>query len=330
MTLNLAGLNLRSAVFLAPMAGITDVPFRNLVSRFGAGLVFSEMIASRELVMTRKTSQAATRAGISGATGPTAVQIAGREARWMAECARICVDRGADLIDINMGCPAKKVTGGQSGAALLRTPDHALSLIQAVVAAVDVPVTLKTRLGWDQETSRTADFLRRVTDAGIALVTIHGRTRCQFYKGKADWNAVGGLARGLSVPVVVNGDITTPARAERALETARASGIMVGRGARGRPWLLAEIAAQLAGAPTVSPPEGAEFCDMIEGHYTDMLGFYGTKLGLRVARKHLGWYADTARLNPSERNALLTASDASEVLRRIRCSFGRQREEIAA
>lgn len=330
MTVKLAGLNLRSAIFLAPMAGITDVPFRNLVSHFGAGLVFSEMIASRELVTTRKFSQAAKRAGMHGAKGPTAVQIAGREASWMAECARICVDQGADLIDINMGCPAKKVTGGLSGSALLRHPDHALSLISAVIAAVDVPVTLKTRLGWDEPSPQTRAFLRRAQDAGIAMVTVHGRTRCQFYKGRADWNAVKDVTQDLSVPVIVNGDITSPEQAALAQEHANAAGVMVGRGARGRPWLLAEIAADRAGSAAFQRPTGDALCEMISTHYTDMLTFYGPKLGLRVARKHLGWYADGEGLDAQDRALLLTATDPETVLAQIPISFGAHVARVAA
>jgi nifR3 family TIM-barrel protein len=311
LTIDLATTRLSLPVLLAPMAGITDLPFRSLVQRFGAGLVVSEMVASQEMVQGKWAVRE--KAELGAGVANTAVQIAGREAYWMAEAARMAEAGGARVIDINMGCPAKKVVGGYSGSALLKTPDHALSLIEAVVAAVDVPVTLKTRLGWDRDSLNAAEVARRAQDAGIRMITIHGRTRCDFYKGRADWAAIRAVREAVSIPLVANGDIRSARDARAALAASGADAVMVGRGAQGRPWLLAEIAAQLAGATPPEVPRGADFVDMVRGHYADILAFYGTPLGLRVARKHLGWYMDTAGTAPATRRAVLTAQSPETV-----------------
>ncbi len=315
MTLRIAEKTLTPPVLLAPMAGITDRPFRDLVMRFGAGMVVSEMVASQEMVQAKPGVRE--RAELSADVENTAVQLAGRDAYWMAEAARQVADRGARVIDINMGCPAKKVTNGYSGSALLKTPDHALTLIEAVVGAVDVPVTLKTRLGWDDTLLNAPDVARRAQEAGVQMVTIHGRTRCQFYKGEADWAAIRAVKEAVSIPVVANGDVTSPGRAQTALEQSGADGVMVGRGAQGKPWLLAQIAHELWGTPAPEVPEGDDLADMVRAHYEAMLGFYGADLGLRVARKHLGWYMDEAGTPASLRRAVLTSRDPAEVLRLI-------------
>ena len=300
-------------VALAPLAGITDLPFRQLVASFGAGWVVSEMVASQEMVQAKPGVRE--RAELGYDQKGTAVQIAGRDAYWMAEAARMVAANGAAIIDINMGCPAKKVTNGYSGSALLRTPDHALSLIEAVVNAVDVPVTLKTRLGWDDESLNAADVARRAEDAGIKLVTIHGRTRCQFYKGEADWAAIANIKDAVSIPVIANGDIVDAATARQALALSRADGVMIGRGAQGRPWLLAEVSAALHGTPAPKVPDGGALINMVCAHYETMLSFYGIELGRKVARKHLGWYMDDARTSPALRKAILTQTDTTKVLR---------------
>ena len=316
------------AVFLAPLAGITDLPFRNLVSSFGAGLVVSEMIASQEMVQAKQGVREKAELGFG--SDHTAVQLAGREAYWMSEAAKMAQDNGAQLIDINMGCPAKKVVNGYSGSALLKDLDHALTLIDAVVAAVSVPVTVKTRLGWDDQCRNAPDLARRAEAAGIAMITIHGRTRCQFYKGEADWLAIADVSKAVDIPVIANGDITNGQTARTAMQAAQSAGVMIGRGAQGRPWLLAQVAAALEGrAPATAPPVREALHDMVCGHYEAMLGFYGVDLGLRVARKHLGWYMQAAGTAAAVRRAILTSTSPSQVTGLLRCAFTTNLEAVA-
>ena len=315
LPITVENLTLDPPVFLAPLAGITDLPFRKMVLRFGAGLVVSEMVASQEMVQARPSTRARAELGLENER--TSVQIAGREAYWMAECAKMCVGQGARIIDINMGCPAKKVTTGYSGSALMKDPDHALSLIEAVVQAVDVPVTLKMRLGWDDDNLNAADIAKRAESAGVQMITIHGRTRCQFYKGAADWVAIRAVKTSVNVPVIANGDIVDTPSAQRALELSGADGVMVGRGAQGQPWLLAQIAAEVGGKAYSAIPQGAALADVILEHYEDMIAFYGTETGVKTARKHLGWYLERLEGGLELRKSIIRESDPTIVLRRL-------------
>ncbi|MTH77180.1 tRNA dihydrouridine synthase DusB [Paracoccus aestuariivivens] len=310
-------------VFLAPMAGITDLPFRRAVARHGgAGLMVSEMVASTEMVTPRPSTRMAVRAkAMTEGDLPVSVQIAGREAGAMAETARIVAGMGARIIDINMGCPAKKVTGGLSGAALMRDLDHALELVDAVVGAVpDLPVTLKMRLGWDEDCLNAPELATRATSAGVRMLTVHGRTRAQFYTGTADWQRIRKVANVAGrPPLVANGDVVDAASARAALEQSGAEAVMVGRGAQGQPWKLAQIAHELWGTTAPEIPQGAALADDIAEHYQDILSLYGTELGLRVARKHLGWYAEAN--GAPNRAELLRAASPEATLAAIRAGF---------
>lgn len=317
---------LKNNALLAPMAGITDLPFRRIAARFGAGLVTSEMIASADLVNGRVGT--AHRAEIDPAAGVASIQIAGREADLMAEAARRAEGAGAEIIDINMGCPAKKVTTGYSGSALMRDPDHALSLIDAVVGAVKAPVTLKMRLGWDEGQLNAADIAKRAEDAGVQLITIHGRTRCQFYKGEADWHAIRQVKAAVGVPVIANGDVVDLATAKEALRQSGADGVMIGRGAQGAPWAPAEIAAGLEGR-SFQPPTGAARTDLMVEHYEAMLAFYGVDLGVRVSRKHLGWWLERIQGGGAIRALVMRMKDPRDVINTL-ISGASDAAEVAA
>jgi nifR3 family TIM-barrel protein len=290
-SLKVGDLALANRVLLAPMSGVTDAPFRRLAAKLGAGLVVSEMTASDDLAQGRPISRLRCEAA---GIGPHVVQLAGCQGRWMAEGARIAEAAGADIIDINMGCPARHVTGGQSGSALMRDLDHAMSLIEATISAVKVPVTLKMRLGWDDRTRNAPELARRAEAAGVQMITVHGRTRCQFYKGEADWSAVRAVKDATSLPLVVNGDITSYEIALEALDESGADAVMIGRGAQGAPWLPGQIGRRLDGGAAEAAPSLPEQLSYIRALYEEICAHYGVRVGLRHARKHLGWALDMA------------------------------------
>ena len=291
VSLSIRGVTAPNPVILAPMSGITDAPFRRLAEALGAGLVVSEMTASAGLVRGEREAQV--RMDSKG-IAIRVVQLAGCEAEWMAEGARIAEAQGADIIDINMGCPSKQVTNGAAGSALMRDLDHALRLIEATVSAVSVPVTLKMRLGWDHGSINAPELARRAEATGIEMITVHGRTRCQFYDGTADWPAVRAVKDAISIPLVVNGDIRTFEEATRALEMSGADAVMVGRAAQGRPWFPGQVARYLATGKCEPAPSLAEQHTMTAALYDEMIEHHGPKIGRRHARKHLGWALDTA------------------------------------
>jgi tRNA-dihydrouridine synthase B len=312
----------QNRVVLAPMTGVTDAPFRRLVSELGAGLVVSEMTASEALIEGDRN--AVLRIEGQG-VGTHVVQLAGCEPHWMAEGAKIAEAAGADIIDINMGCPAKHVANKQSGSALMRDLDHALTLIEATVGAVALPVTLKMRLGWDDRSINAPELARRAQNAGVRLITVHGRTRCQFYTGKANWDAIRAVKDAISIPLVVNGDIRGFVHADEALRASGADAVMVGRAAQGRPWLPGQIARYLeTGHKEAAPPLAQQF-KLVAALYDEMLDHHGLRIGLKHARKHLGWALDAAAASAGVaidtlkrwRGTVLTSETPSEARTRL-------------
>src|SRR5690349_7226903 len=289
MGISIPSISLDDPVILAPMSGVSDLPFRRLVKGLGAGLVVSEMIASEAMI--RETRQSMTMAKSCADEQPMAVQLAGCEPRVMAEAAKLNADRGARIIDINFGCPVKKVVNGHAGSALMRDEAHAARILEATVKAVDLPITLKMRTGWDEQ-NRNAPRLARIAEAcGIRMISVHWRTRCQFYAGSADWRFIREVKQAVSIPVIANGDITTLDEADQALAESAADGLMIGRGCYGRPWFIAQVIDWLRHhRRRPDPPLAAQY-ETACGHYDDMLSHYGASVGLRVARKHLAWYS---------------------------------------
>ncbi|MGB0749396.1 MAG: tRNA dihydrouridine synthase DusB [Magnetospiraceae bacterium] len=316
MTLNIGGITLQDPVILAPMSGVTDMPFRRLVKRYGAGLVVSEMIASQAMI--RQSAKSRKIADTTEAERPIAIQLAGNEPDVVAEAAKMMEGLGAALIDINMGCPVKKVVKGYAGSHLMRNECLAGEIIEATVKAVSVPVTVKMRLGWDDHNRNAAALARIAEQSGAKAVTVHGRTRAQFYKGTADWAAIGEVKRAVSVPVIGNGDVTSVERAREMLDISGADGVMVGRATYGRPWFPRQVAHYLATGEHLPDPSPLEQMQVVLEHYESMLEHHGTEAGLRIARKHLSWYSKGFRDSAEFRSTVNHLADPEAVRDLIR------------
>jgi tRNA-dihydrouridine synthase B len=303
-------------VMLAPMTGVTDLPFRKVVKRYGAGLTVSEMIASQAMI--RETRQSLQKAAWDPSEEPVSLQLAGCWPLEMAEAAKLNEQRGAAIIDINMGCPVKKVVNGDAGSALMRDLPLAAAIIEATVKAVKLPVTLKMRMGWDHSSLNAPELARIAEDLGIHMITVHGRTRCQMYKGSADWSFVGQVKQATRLPVIVNGDINTREDARIALAQSGADGVMIGRGAYGKPWLLGQVIADLAGGGDKPAPSIDDQLALILEQYDEMQSLYGTVTGVNLARKHIGWYTKGLSGSAEFRNAVNQQDDPKVVTTMLR------------
>ncbi|TAN57709.1 MAG: tRNA dihydrouridine synthase DusB, partial [Rhodospirillales bacterium] len=315
MKLSIGSIHLENPVILAPMAGVTDAPFRRLAQRFGAGLTVSEMIASKAMVRAHtKTLRMSSPLDIDA---PQAVQIVGCEPEVMADAARMNCDRGARIIDINMGCPAKKIIRGEAGAALMKDEALAGRIMESVVRATSVPVSVKMRLGWDDTCINAPRLAKIAQESGVVLVTVHGRTRAQFYGGQADWDAIGQVKRAVGIPVIANGDVTTLDKAREILDRSGADGVMIGRGAYGRPWFLGQVAQYLQSGEKPAEPGTAERLSILLSHLDDMLDYYGAKVGVPIARKHIAWYSRGLPGSAEFRSQLMRLSEAKDVRQSI-------------
>ncbi|MGQ0676857.1 MAG: tRNA dihydrouridine synthase DusB [Rhodospirillales bacterium] len=328
MSIRIGSVELTDPVILAPMSGVTDLPFRRLVKRQGAGLVVSEMIASEAMV--RENRKTLLMAANDADERPMAVQLAGCEPAVVAEAAKLNQDRGAAIIDINVGCPVKKVVNGHAGSALMRDEIHAARILEAAVRAVNLPVTLKMRTGWNDE-NRNAPSLARVAEqSGVKMITVHGRTRCQFYEGRADWRFVAEVKAAVKIPVVVNGDIATLDEVDEALGQSGADGMMIGRGACGRPWFLNQVMHYRRTGERLPDPTLAEQRAIVLEHYRAMLSHYGRAGGSRVARKHLGWYSKGLPQSAEFRSAVMREPEPEKVEAMIGGFWGASMERLAA
>lgn len=328
MALSIGPVEIKDPVILAPMSGVTDMPFRRLVKRYGAGLVVSEMIASEAMI--RATERSQKMSTNCAEEFPMSVQLAGCEASKMAEAAKLNEDRGAAIIDINMGCPVKKVVNGHAGSALMRDLDHAGELIHATVNAVSLPVTLKMRLGWDDSSFNAPELAKIAEQAGIKMIAVHGRTRCQMYRGHANWKKVGIVKQAVDLPVIVNGDINEFDDVTQALEDSGADGVMIGRGCYGKPWLIGQMMEYLRSGERIDAPDLDEQMETVLEHYDDMLHHYGVEGGVRIARKHLGWYTKGLHSSADFRNEINRMDDPAEVKKALREFYLPLCEQMAA
>tara|TARA_B110000263_G_scaffold140345_1_gene121734 strand:- start:2705 stop:3694 length:990 start_codon:yes stop_codon:yes gene_type:complete len=323
--LQIGNIDIPNRVLMAPLSGISDKPFRRLAKLYNAGLVFSEMIASKEMI--RKTRQSERKSKINEEIGPIAVQLAGIDAETMAEAARILVDRGANIIDINFGCPAKKIVRKASGSALMRNVSLASEIMSKVVKSVQVPVTVKMRTGWDIDNRNAPELAKIAEDCGIQMITVHGRTRCQFFNGNADWKFIQEVKNSVNIPVIANGDIKTFSDAVNCLMISGADGIMIGRAAQGQPWLPGLLADYLNTGIVGAAPNQNERKQIARAHFLDMLSFYGVESGVRNARKHMGWYAKGLPEANAFRNLINNTMDPVKVEAAINYYF---RVDVAA
>ena len=328
--ISIGNYRLSSRVLAAPMSGVTDLPFRRVLQSFGPGLVVSEMVASETLLKGDAETEA--RAAGRGEINPLVIQLVGREPDWMAKGARQAELAGADIIDINMGCPARKVTTGLSGSALMKDPVRASEIVHAIIGATSRPVTLKMRLGWDDKMLNAPEIAQMAEKAGVKLLVVHGRTRCQFYKGKANWEAVSETKSAVNLPVFVNGDIDTAEDAKTALQASACDGVMLGRGLVGQPWLINKVRSEIDQVP-VKEPSAEEKIEMCQSHYDDVLDFYGEGKGIRVARKHLAGYVEKNYSGPDAaalKSKICQSVDPIEVRSLLTQVFNKKSEEVAA